>query len=102
MKNDEIKEVIVYGKAPEGEKAKKKDKEELIITARVVPNYDVISQKYGKDLTDDQIHDIIWEKVKEVNKKLTGYKAVKELEIKKDEFEKTSTLKIKRYKELNK
>ena len=102
LKNDEIKEVIVYGKAPEGEKAKKKDKEELIITARVVPNYDVISQKYGKDLTDDQIHDIIWEKVKEVNKKLTGYKAVKELEIKKDEFEKTSTLKIKRYKELNK
>lgn len=102
LKNDEIKEVIVYGKAPEGEKAKKKDKEELIITARVVPNYDVISQKYGKDLTDDQIHDIIWEKVKEVNKKLTGYKAVKELEIKKDEFEKTSTLKIKRYKELSK
>lgn len=102
LKNDEIKEVIVYGKAPEGEKAKKKDKQELIITARVVPNYDVISQKYGKDLSEEQIHDIIWEKVKEVNKKLTGYKAVKELEIKKDEFEKTSTLKIKRYKELSK
>lgn len=102
LKNDEIKEVMVYGKAPEGEIAKKKDAKELIITARVVPNYDVISERYGKDLSDEKIYDIIWEKIKEVNKKLTGYKAVKSLEIKKDEFEKTSTMKIKRYKELNK
>ena len=47
-----------------------------------------------------EIYDIIWEKVKEVNKKLTSYKAVKSLEIKEGEFEKTSTMKIKRYKEL--
>jgi long-chain acyl-CoA synthetase len=93
---------MVYGKAPEGEIAKKKDAKELIITARVVPNYDVIAERYGKDLSDEKIYDIIWEKIKEVNKKLTGYKAVKSLEIKKDEFEKTSTMKIKRYKELNK
>ena len=102
LKNDEIKEVMVYGKAPEGEIAKKKDAKELIITARVVPNYDVIAERYGKDLSDEKIYDIIWEKIKEVNKKLTGYKAVKSLEIKKNEFEKTSTMKIKRYKELNK
>ena len=55
---------------------------------------------YG--LTDEQIHDIIWEKVKEVNRKLTSYKAIKRLEIKKDEFEKTTTMKIKRYAELQK
>ena len=102
LKNDEIKEVMVYGKAPEGEIAKKKDAKELIITARVVPNYDVIAERYGKDLSDEKIYDIIWDKIKEVNKKLTGYKAVKSLEIKKNEFEKTSTMKIKRYKELNK
>ena len=98
----EIKEVMVYGKAPEGEGAKKKDKEELIITARVIPDFDEIEKEHGKDLSDDKIHSIIWEKVKEVNKKLTSYKAVKSLEIKKDEFEKTSTMKIKRYKELQK
>ncbi len=34
-------------------------------------------------------------------KKLTSYKAVKDLEMKQSEFEKTSTMKIKRYKELN-
>ena len=36
------------------------------------------------------------------NKKLTTYKAVKHLELKSGEFEKTSTMKIKRYKELQK
>ena len=45
---------------------------------------------------------MIWKNVKEVNKKLTSYKAIKSLEIKEGEFEKTSTMKIKRYKELNK
>ena len=40
--------------------------------------------------------------IKEVNKQLTSYKAVKALEIKEGEFEKTSTMKIKRYKEINK
>jgi hypothetical protein len=33
---------------------------------------------------------------------LTSYKAIKNLEIKKDEFEKTTTMKIKRHAELKK
>lgn len=100
LKNYEIKDVIVYGKTPDETIGKNKDKQELIITARVVPNYTEIEKQYGNDLSDDQIHDIIWSKVKEVNKKLTSYKAVKLLEIKKEDFEKTSTMKVKRYKEL--
>ena len=52
--------------------------------------------------SDEKIREIIWEKIKEVNKKLTSYKAIKNLEIKKDEFEKTTTMKIKRYAELKK
>ena len=98
----EIKDVMVYGKAPEGEQADRKDKQELIITARVIPNKDEIEKLHGKDKTDEEIYEIIWNHIKEVNKKLTSYKAVKALEIKEGEFEKTSTMKIKRYKELNK
>ena len=91
----EIKECMVYGKEVEGEK-------ELIITVKVIPNYDEIKALHGEDLTDEKVHDIIWEKIKEVNHKLTSYKAIKKLEIKKDEFEKTTTMKIKRYAEINK
>ncbi len=73
----EIKECMVYGKEVEGEK-------ELIITVKVIPNLEEIEAKHGKNLTDEQIHNIIWEQIKQVNRKLTSYKAIKKLEIKKD------------------
>lgn len=91
----EIKECMVYGKEVEKEK-------ELIITVKVIPNIEEIEAKYGTNLEDDKIYDIIWGKIKEVNHKLTSYKAIKRLEIKKDEFVKTTTMKIKRYVEINK
>ena len=95
-KIEEIKECMVYGKQlKEGDK-------ELTVTAKVIPNLEFIEKNYGKDLSDDKIHSIIWEKIKSVNKELTSYKVIKHLEIKKDEFEKTSTMKIKRYVETKK
>ncbi len=94
-KYNEIKECMVYGKEVEGEK-------ELTITARVIPNYEEIEEKYGKDLDEDKIYKIIWDKIKEVNKGLTSYKAIKKLEIKHDDFVKTTTMKIKRFEEIKK
>ena len=94
----EIKESMVYGK----QDAEKKNEKELIITAKIIPNYEEIEKEHGKDLTEEQVYDIIWEKVKEVNRQLTSYKAIKRIEIKNDEFEKTTTMKIKRYVELKK
>lgn len=91
----EIKECMVYGKEVEGEK-------ELIITVKVIPNKEEIEAKYGKELSEEETYNIIWEKIKEVNHKLTSYKAIRKLEIKKDEFIKTTTMKIKRYAEINK
>ena len=98
-KIDEIKESMVYGAKPD--KESKKEEKELIITARVLPDYDKIKELHG-ELNKEEIYKILWNKIKEVNKKLTSYKAVKALEIKEGEFEKTSTMKIKRYKELSK
>ena len=83
----EIKESMVYGKQD---------------AAKIIPNYEEIEKEHGKDLTEEQVYDIIWEKVKEVNRQLTSYKAIKRIEIKNDEFEKTTTMKIKRYVELKK
>ena len=90
----EIKECMVYGKLDEKDPSNK----ELIISVKVIPNLD----KIGENLTDEEIREIIWPKIKEVNKKLTSYKAIKNLEIKHDEFEKTTTMKIKRYAEIKK
>lgn len=94
-KVDEISECMVYGKEVAGEK-------ELIITARVIPDYDRIGELHGSQLSEEEIYKIIWEQIKKVNRKLSNYKTVKKLEIKSDQFEKTSTMKIKRYAELAK
>ena len=92
----EIKECMVYGK-----QLKKEDKE-LTVTVKVIPDYEKIEEKHGKDLSEEKIYDILWEEIKQVNRKLTSYKAIKRLEIKKDEFEKTTTMKIKRFAEIKK
>ncbi len=97
-KIDEVKESMVYGNKPD--QNSKKEEKELIITARVLPDYDKIKELHG-DISNEEIYKILWNKIKEVNKQLTSYKAVKALEIKEGEFEKTSTMKIKRYKELS-
>ncbi len=93
-KIEEIKECMVYGKGQEGSK-------ELVISVKVIPDYEKIEEKYG-NITEDEIRKIIWDEIKKVNKKLTSYKAIKNLEIKKDDFEKTTTMKIKRFVEIQK
>ena len=95
-KVEEIKECMVYGKQLN------EDDKELTITVKVIPDYEKIEEKHGKDLSEEQIYDIIWNEIKQVNRKLTSYKAIKRLEIKKDEFEKTTTMKIKRFAEIKK
>ena len=94
-KVEEIAECMVYGKEVAGEK-------ELVVTARVIPDYERIEELHGEIPAEEDIYKIIWDQIKKVNRKLNNYKTVKKLEIKQDQFEKTSTMKIKRYAELAK
>lgn len=88
-----ISECMVYGKG---------EKDDLTVSLKVIPNYEYIKENVKDNMTDDEIYNLIWDEVKKVNKGLTSYKAIKYLEIKKDEFEKTTTMKIKRFAELQK
>ncbi len=89
---EEIEESMVYGKEVPGEK-------ELIVTARVIPDYKRIEELYG-DITIPEVYRIIMHHIREVNKKTTNYKAIKGLEIKDGPFIKTTTQKIKRFAEI--
>lgn len=51
------------------------------------------------DISEEQVKDIIWSEIKKVNEGLVQYKRIKNLELRDKEFEKTTTMKIKRYKE---
>ncbi len=90
-----IKECMVYGMQGE-------DKDDLKIAVKVIVNDEYVAEHHNPIPSKEEIYNIIWSAIKEVNRKLTSYKAIKHLEIKEDEFEKTTTMKIKRFVELKK
>ena len=81
---------LVYGKEV-------KDEIEPIVSAIIVPNFDEIKKATGKnELTSEEVHKLIENEVKKYNKKMPTYKYVKNIEIRNEELEKTTTHKIKR------
>ncbi|MDD2376553.1 MAG: AMP-binding protein [Clostridia bacterium] len=76
---------------------------DIEVAVKVTLDEEYIEEMYTSNRpSDEQLHKIIWEEIKKINRKLVPYKAVKKLEIKNDQFEKTTTLKIKRFAEMNK
>lgn len=84
-----IKESMIY-------QADNKEGDDTFIAAIIVPDFEAIKEMYG-ELTEDEMKDKIWEEVKIANTKLVSYKHVKQIKLRKEEFEKTTTMKIKRY-----
>lgn len=90
-----ISESMVYGAKD------KKSKQELIVTARVTLDKEYIKEKYTENIpSNKKIYNIIWEEIKKINRNMVSYKAIKKLEIKDEDFVKTTTMKIKRFEEL--
>lgn len=84
-----VKETMVYGK---------KEKNDILLSVQVLVDKDKIKEEKG-DISEEQVKDIIWSEIKKVNEGLVQYKRIKNLELRDKEFEKTTTMKIKRYKE---
>ena len=80
-----IKECVVIGR--------ENSNGEIVITALIYPDYD---QFKGK--TDNEIAEKMRFEVANVNKLLPTFKQIRNIELKKTEFEKTTTKKIMRYK----
>ena len=68
-----------------------------IISAEILPSLEDVKKKLRKDNPgDDEIHSAVKEAVRSVNKNLPAYKRIRKVTIRKEEFKKTSTHKIKR------
>ena len=76
-------------------------KGELNLGIKVVYDEDLIKEKFG-DKSETEYEKLIWEDIKEINTELPVFKKIKELIITKEPLEKTTTQKIKRFKELEK
>jgi len=82
----EIAECVVVGRKKEGG-------EEVVLTAVVYPDFSA----YEKNADISDIASDIKSKVTVLNKKLPSFKQIRNIEIRKNEFEKTTTRKIKRF-----
>ena len=92
-----ISESMVYGKKTF------KNSKDVIVAARVTLDYDVLNSRFGENMPSDaKLYEMVLDEIKKVNRMMVSYKTIRELEIRKNEFEKTTTMKVKRYLELEK
>ncbi len=84
----EIGEVIVLPSEENGETA---------VKAKIFPNLDYLKEKFGRNLKKEEVEKAVNGAVKEVNKKIPGYKRIKIVEVLSNALEKTTTQKIKRF-----
>lgn len=89
--NPLISESLVLG-------IKKDNDDETYINAQIYPNMEAIKEYLkGSIPTKEELWKIISDVVNSVNKKLPNYKHIKNFVIRDQEFEKTTTQKVKRY-----
>ncbi len=87
-----VKESFVYGAPDDGD---------LKISAEIVMDMEKLPKEYNVK-TLEEAKDLVWEKVKEVNKTMPVYKYIKDITLTDQELIKTTTLKIKRHEEIKK
>lgn len=75
--------------------------DDLVVSVKIVYNEIYVKQKYG-NISEDELKEIIWKDVKEINSKLTTYKHIKNLVITNEPMVKTTTAKVKRFEEMKK
>ena len=85
----EVEESFIYGMAQRG------DKNDPMVSVKIVYNKEAI-----KNRSEDELHEILWNKIKEINKTLPPYKYIKNMIITDKPLIKTTTHKIKRKEEL--
>ena len=83
------KESFIFGKQ------QSEDKEDVKINVKIVFDRDIIKEAY-KIETDDEIYEVLSNKIKEINKTMPKYKAIKGIILSEEPLIKTTTNKIKR------
>lgn len=90
QRNPFIEECMVYG-----------DKDnmgnEILISAHIYPDFKAVKEELGENYTDEALNDLIDNQIKEINQNMASYKKIQAFDIRKEEFVKTTTRKIKRY-----
>lgn len=87
-----VSETLVFGYPKE---------DDLIVTAKIVYNKEYIEENY-KDMTKEELQNMIWTDIKQINSTVAGYQHVKKIIITDEPLIKTTTAKVKRFLEIEK
>ena len=91
-----VQESMVWSKPSE-------DGEDMVIVASIIVNSEALSEKLGeRELGDEEIERELWKEVDKINLEVPYFKRIKAITLRKEEFEKNSSKKIKRFAEGNK
>lgn len=91
-KLDLVSECMVFGLPKD---------DDVVLSVKVKLDDEIVKEKYP-NLTEEELRKVLWEQIKDINKKMPTYKYMKNLFIEKGEFIKTTTNKIKRNEEMKK
>ena len=75
--------------------------DDLVVSVKIVYNEIYVKQKFG-NISEEELKEIIWKDVKQINSGLTTYKHIKNLIITNEPMIKTTTAKVKRHEEMKK
>lgn len=87
-----VAESMVFGKPKD---------DDLLLSVKIVYNEEYVKEKYP-NISEDELKEIVWKDIKEINKKLPNYKHIKYLILTNEPMIKTTTAKIKRFEEMKK
>ena len=90
-----VNESLVWGKDSE-------DTGETLIFASIRADYDEVQEVLGENYTDEQVDALIWKEIDVLNNQLPFFMRIRKIDVRKEEFEKTTGKKIKRFVDSNK
>ena len=88
-----VKESFVFGRPEKG------DESTVKLGVKIVYDKEIVKEQYKVE-NIEEIRKVLWDKVKEVNRKMPTYKYIKEMILTEEELIKTTTLKVKRFEEI--
>ena len=88
-----VKESFVFARPD------KDDENAVKLGVKIVYDKETVKETYGVNEIEE-IRKVLWDKVKEVNRKMPTYKYIKEMILTEEELIKTTTLKVKRFEEI--
>lgn len=77
----------------------KQDKNDVKLSVKIVYDKEIVKEKYPEK-TEEEVYQIIWQQVKEINKGFPRYKHIQNMILTDKELIKTSTKKVKRQEEI--